>query len=212
MTRPLRRRVLVVLAGVLLLGAAGYLARHAVLRGLGAALIAPDRVGSAEIAVMTTEVQLDGELELADLWAAHVVPEVGVLLPDRTRAEREMAARGVVLDDAPARLTRLGVPAAAIVTIDANEGGTVDATAALAAWCRTHRIHTLLVVTSVSHSRRVERSLARDFGRDGPTVLVHVPRLDGFRADTWWQHRGTLRVGLVELEKLALDYLRHPLG
>ena len=31
-----------------------------------------------------------------------------------------------------------------------------------------------------------------------------------FRADDWWQSRTTVREGLVELEKLGLDYARHP--
>jgi len=31
-----------------------------------------------------------------------------------------------------------------------------------------------------------------------------------FRAEDWWRSRTTLREGLVELQKLALDYARHP--
>jgi hypothetical protein len=32
-----------------------------------------------------------------------------------------------------------------------------------------------------------------------------------FRSEDWWQSRTTLREGLVEMEKLALDYVAHPL-
>ena len=41
-----------------------------------------------------------------------------------------------------------------------------------------------------------------------PRVVVTQYSL--FRGDDWWRSRTTAREGLVEIEKLAEDYLLHP--
>jgi hypothetical protein len=45
-------------------------------------------------------------------------------------------------------------------------------------------------------------------GRPAPRVVITQYSL--FRADDWWTSRSTLREGLVEMEKLGLDYVLHP--
>lgn len=196
---------------VLLVAAAGTIAWRPTLRSLGSLLIVTDSVQQANIAVMTSDAGLDGALELADLFADHTVPRVGVLAPDPTPADLEFTRRGIQLEDWAQILTKLGVPASALVLIPAGEGGTTEGTAALAGWCFANGIHRVLVVTGSSHSRRVQRALRRSFQQRGPVVLVHTPRSDPFRPLDWWEDRTTLRLGLIELEKLLLDYLRHPL-
>jgi uncharacterized SAM-binding protein YcdF (DUF218 family) len=197
---------------VLLVAATGVIAWRPTLRSLGALLTVADSVQQADIAVMTSETELDGELELADLFAERTVARVGVLTHDPSPAEREFKRRGIPLEDSAQILVKLGVPASAIVLIAAGEGGTTEGTAALARWCLANRIHRVLMVTSANHSRRVQRALRRAFQHRGPIVLVHTPRSDPFRPLDWWEDRTTLRSGLVELEKLLLDYLRHPIG
>ena len=46
--------------------------------------------------------------------------------------------------------------------------------------------------------------------RETSGLLVVTTPYALFRADDWWPSRTTLREGLVELEKLTLDYARHP--
>ena len=68
----------------------------------------------------------------------------------------------------------------------------------------------MLVVVGPSHGRRYRRALRRAWpeGNVAPVVVTTPYAL--FRADDWWQSRTTVREGLVEFEKLVLDYARHP--
>ena len=199
------------LAGVIVLAAVPP-SRHLVLRSLGRLLIVADDFTDADIAVMTTDEGPVGALEVADLFHQRLVQRVGVLIPRGTLAVGELARRGVHISDNADVLTQLGVPAASIARIAAGEGGTNEGTGALAAWCADNHIRRLVVVTSSDHSRRVRRTLLRSFGRNRPIVFIHSSRFSQFRPDDWWRSRTTLRTGIMELEKLAFDYVRHPLG
>jgi hypothetical protein len=61
-----------------------------------------------------------------------------------------------------------------------------------------------------SHGRRYRRALRRAWPGESPAPIVMTAPYGLFRAEDWWQSRTTVREGLVELEKLALDYARHP--
>ena len=58
------------------------------------------------------------------------------------------------------------------------------------------------------HDERIEEHEREADGHPAPIVITAPYAL--FRADDWWQSRTTVREGLVELEKLALDFVRHP--
>jgi hypothetical protein len=183
--------------------------RAVALRVLGSLLIAGDPIEPADIAAMTESGEA-GELEVSDLYHAHVIPQVLVLTPEPTAVDRELARRGVHrVDLILSTLVQLGVPRDAIFTLEAGEGGTTDSTEALAAWVRDHPCRVLMVVTP-SHARRYRRALSRVWPERAPPARVRNPRASLFHARDWWEARRTRREGLFELQKLAWDYLRHP--
>jgi hypothetical protein len=61
-----------------------------------------------------------------------------------------------------------------------------------------------------SHGRRFRRALRRAWPATLPAPAVVTTPYGLFKADDWWQSRPTLREGLVEIEKLALDFVTHP--
>jgi hypothetical protein len=107
-------------------------------------------------------------------------------------------------------LEQLGIPRYAVAQLPAGEGGTTETAAALAGWSRANPSGRVMVVVGPSHGRRYRRALLRAWpeGRLPPRVVITQYAL--FRGDDWWVSRTTLREGLVEIEKLALDYLAHP--
>jgi uncharacterized SAM-binding protein YcdF (DUF218 family) len=107
-------------------------------------------------------------------------------------------------------LLQLGVPKDVIIEIPAGEGGTTESTAALSAWARAHPEKRVLVVVGPSHGRRYRRALRRAWPDGQRAAAVVTTPYSLFHADDWWRSRTTLREGLVELEKLALDYAQHP--
>jgi hypothetical protein len=201
------------MAACVLLVAAGILFKLGLAdRWLQGLLTVEDPLLPADIAITTTDSGLEGDLELADLIQAHVVPKVGYLAILPTAYEREYARRGILLEDPRVRLEQLGVPEANIVRIMAGEGGTTDASSVIAAWCRTAGLHRAIIVATSSHSRRVRRALRRSIGSAGVEIRMHRPRFDRFRCEYWWRSRSMLRVALPEIQKLVLDYAMHPLS
>ena len=43
-------------------------------------------------------------------------------------------------------------------------------------------------------------------------VTVRPSRYSSFDPDRWWETRGGIRTGLIELQKLMLDVVLHPLS
>jgi hypothetical protein len=107
-------------------------------------------------------------------------------------------------------LEQLGVPSHAIARLPVDDLGTTDTTAALAGWSRANPSGRVVVVVGPSHGRRYRRVLRRVWPEGHPEPRVVVTQYALFRADDWWQSRTTVREGLVEIEKLGLDYLMHP--
>lgn len=186
--------------------------RHHALRGAGQALVAADEPGAADLLVMDVESGAAGVLSLGDLHRGQPAAQVGVLVGDGTRVDRELQRRGIVLPNLTLEaLAQLGVPRDAIVRIPAGEGSTTETTAALGEWGRRNPGKRVLVVVGPSHGRRFRRALLRawpDGGQPVPRVVTTPYAM--FRPEDWWQSRSTLREGIFELQKLALDYARHP--
>lgn len=205
-----RRAAIVALAALVttfLLGLTG----SAILKALGTFLSNADGTRRSEVAVITPESGKAGELEAADLFHEKIVTRVLVLSTAPGPADLEMARRGVrMIDQSLERLKLLGVPGPSVSVLAAGEGGTTESVGALAAWIQQHPANGVLVITSPTHARRVRRALRRDWRGGSPLPAVCVARFHAFRADDWWRSRGPLREGIIELEKLALDYIRHP--
>ncbi|MBI3492812.1 MAG: hypothetical protein HY047_13700 [Acidobacteria bacterium] len=183
--------------------------RLAVLRSVGGVLLVSDPVDSADVGVMTESGEAD-EIEVSELYQRRVFPRVLVLAPSPTAVDLELTKRGVHLDDPTlTKLRQLGVPAAAITTLDAGEGGTSDSASALADWVRGHPSR-VLVVISPTHARRYRRTLLRLWPEGVPPPHVTWSHHALFRSEDWWRSRRTLRDGLFELQKLAWDCLTHP--
>jgi uncharacterized SAM-binding protein YcdF (DUF218 family) len=210
------RRLVRAIAVVLLVVAAVAIAaipsvRAAVFERTGQVLAAADAPGPADLLTMDVESGFAGVLKIADLYREQPAM-VALLVPHPTAIDVALAERGVklprVMRDA---LLQLGVRDDAIVEIPAGEGGTTETTAALADWARAHATRRVLVVVGPSHCRRYRRALLRVWPDAAPAPRVVITPYALFHERDWWQSRTTLREGLVELEKLALDYVSHPI-
>jgi hypothetical protein len=199
---------------LLVLGAAAVAAipaiRKVALQRVGGVLVSADQPAAADLLTMDLESGLAGALKVADLYRQKPAA-VGLMVAQPTAIDDVLRARGVkvphVIRDA---LFQLGVPRDAIVDIPAGEGGTTETTGALAVWARAHRGMRVLVVVGPSHGRRYRRALLRVWPAGEPPPRVVTTQYGRFKGDDWWQSRTTLREGLVELEKLVLDYIQHP--
>jgi len=84
----------------------------------------------------------------------------------------------------------------------------------LAEWCNRQGFRSVVVVSSVGHSRRLRRVLHRSLRGHQTRVMVHTVsvRFPDFDPDRWWGAHGGVRIEIEELEKLLVDVVRHPIS
>lgn len=186
--------------------------RHSILRAAGRMLVINDRVGPADIIVVSGEADGAGVLEASDLFHSGVARRVAIFSYSRDVVEREFTHRGISYQDKTARffgqLKALGV--ANVEQIPTYITGTEDEGPALARWCDQQRFHFIVVVGNRDHSRRLRRVLQRSLKGHQTTVAVCSSRYSTFDPEHWWESRDGVRTEIVEYEKLLLDLLRHP--
>lgn len=186
--------------------------RDAILRTAGWVLVANDPLQTADVIVIT--VGSDGAefLEAADLVHSGVAPKVAVFAEPPEPIEREFIRRGLPYENDAARAARelneLGVESIEQIPIEVS--GSQKEGPALASWCAQHQLRSVLVVSPPDHSRRLRRLLHRSMAGHPTKVMVHSTRYLEFDPDHWWQTRDGRRTEIEELEKLALDVVRHP--
>jgi hypothetical protein len=189
--------------------------RSPVLRAAGGALVVADDVGPADIVVVAPGADGAGVLEAADLVHEGVARQVAIFAdPPGSSVDREFIRRGIPYEDAAARAIRqlraLGV--ANIQQIPRALVGTEDEGRVLPYWCDQNRFRSVVVVTTADHSRRLHRVLRRSMKGHETRVTVRPARYSPFDPDRWWETRGGTRTEVVELEKLFLDILLHPIS
>jgi hypothetical protein len=187
-------------------------ARHGVLRAVGQALVADDPIHPADAIVIAIDAGGAGVLEAADLVHTGIAHRVAVFVEPTTRVSRELDRRRIDNESESARQVRqlhaLGVEWVEQIgeALGTESEGTV-----LPGWCDTHRFRSIVVVSNADHTRRLRRVLRREMKGRATTIMVRRARYSEFDPDEWWRERGSARTGIVELEKLLLDIVRHPL-
>jgi hypothetical protein len=211
--RPSRTRV-VWLVVIVAAAAALLLFRARILRAAGWALVREDPIAAADAIVVPQWAQDAGAIEGADLFRKGYGNVVVVFAAPADPAAEELARRGVRDPNGAVRLVgllgALGVPR--VEQISADNGGTDAEGSALAAWCDRRHAASIIVVSTRDHSRRVRRVVRRSLRGRHVAVIVRSTRYDPFDPDRWWQTRDGVRTELIELEKLLVEVVRHPLS
>jgi uncharacterized SAM-binding protein YcdF (DUF218 family) len=188
--------------------------REPILRAAGWALVTNEPVTPADIIVVSSWARGAGALEAADLVQSGIATRVAVLSGPPSGEEREFIRRGLPYEYGAARQTRqlksLGVTD--VVQIPTTGDGTRDEAQALLPWCDQHQFRSIVVVTARDHSRRWRRVLDRVMKGHSTHVTVQPARYSSFDPDQWWKNRGGVGIEIVELPKLVLDAVLHPLS
>jgi hypothetical protein len=189
--------------------------RQPILRAAGRVLVVNDRVEPADVIVVSVDADGPGVLEAADLVHSGVAARVAVFgEPPDAAVESEFLRRGVAYENAATRSVRdlraLGV--ANVDLIPTYVVGSEDEAPALANWCDQNGFHSIIVVTTSDHSRRVRRMVHRSMKGHQTRVAARSSRYSFFDPDRWWQSRHGIRSEVVELQKLLFDVVRHPIS
>jgi hypothetical protein len=188
--------------------------REWVLRGAGWALVVNESIEPADIIVLSLNSGGAGALEAADLVQSGIATRVAVFADPPSGEDHEFIRRGLPYEDAGARQIRqlnwLGVKD--VVQIPRSDAGTDAESSVLPPWCERHQIRSILFVTTRDHSLRLRRVLDRVMKGHPTRVMIRPTRYSSFDPDRWWQTRSGIRTEIVELQKLLLDILLHPIS
>ncbi len=174
-----------------------------VFRNAGHWLVREDPVGKADVIVV-----LSGGLPFraegaAGIYKSGYAPAVWVSRPGGP--QEELAALGIhfVGEEEYNReiLVREGVPNSAIRIFPDAIANTQEEVEEIARDARRDGMHSVIIVTSPQHTRRV-KALWRKLVGDDPRLIVRAAPGDPFDADHWW--RNTQDVLAVVRESLGL--------
>jgi uncharacterized SAM-binding protein YcdF (DUF218 family) len=202
------RRTKSVRVGVVLLAAviavlfAGWLAREEILRGMARAWTVSDPVAPADAVAV-----LGGGLETrpfaaADLYKRGIAKRI--LLADvRLSPTEKLAILPSHVELNRIVLLELGVPPEAIGTFGSDVSNTFEEARALARWGKANGVRDIIVPTEIFSSRRVRWILDKEAAAAG--VRVHVVALAPleYNFDDWWRHAE----GVIAFQNEIIKYL-----
>ncbi len=212
-TRWLRRSVVAVAILLICVAIVAVPAVHTpILRGAGRLLVVDEAVQPADIIVLTVDAGGAGVLEAADLVHRGISTRVAVFADPPNDVDREFSRRDIAYEDDAAQSIRLlkSLGVTDVEAIPMAVDGTDDEVAVLPVWSAQHQYRSVIVVGTSDHSRRLRRMLGRAMEGHPTKVTVRYSRYSQFDPDRWWQTRSGVRTGIVELEKLLFDIVRHP--
>ena len=188
--------------------------RKPVLRAAGWALVVDEPVAPADIIVMSLDSGGAGALEAADLVQRGIATRVAVFADPPSGEDLEFIRRDLPYEDASARQIRqlrwLGVTD--VVQIPRTDAGTEGEGQVLPPWCDLHEFRSMVFVVARDHSRRIRRVLNRVMKGHPTRITVQPARYSSFDPDRWWETRSGIRTEIVELQKLVLDVVLHPMS
>jgi uncharacterized SAM-binding protein YcdF (DUF218 family) len=207
--------------GLLALAAAGalaYAARRPLLTAAGAYLLARDTPHPADAIVVLSGSVPDRMLAAVDLYDRHLAPRIILTREAPLPGIEALRARGGrLLEHYEQNLSvarQLGVPESALTVLPPPVTSTWQEACVVVAYLRRQGIHSILLVTSKTHSRRA-RLTFRAVAGGALEIAVYPSPYDPFEADDWWRQRGLVRRVLTEYAKLAyfllVDRWRGPL-
>jgi uncharacterized SAM-binding protein YcdF (DUF218 family) len=174
-----------------------YMAAPMYLGAFGNFLIKSDPVTKADaIVVLNGDNRRHERFRHAiELWEKGVAPQVllSVFLDDWQAAE----------DYAPWRYAtkRNLIPRDVLVLVNIPGDSTKEECVLMRSYLLAHGYHTVVIVTSNYHTRRVKSVYTREWAKTGPQFSVSASSDFQFRPDSWWTRRTDRRVFLLEFTK-----------
>jgi len=183
------------------------------LRSMGHFLVATDQLQHADVIVLSVDSDGAGVLEASDLVHQHLAEHVALFADPPGTVDNEFLRRGIPYTNAAgisvAQLHELGIDAVEVIPHGVD--GTNDESRDLSTWCAGHGYRAVIFISTLDHSRRTARILARATRDNNLRVSVRGSAYSAFDPDAWWKSRTGVRTEIVESEKLLADMLLHPL-
>ena len=204
------RRLLVWLVAVGVIAVTGLcVGCEPLLTALGGYLVLRDTPHPADAIVVLSGSVPDRILEGIDLYQAHLAPRIILTREPALPGSAALQARGgTIAEHHEQNLSiarQLDVPADAMTVLPTPVSSTVAEAHLVIDYLRGQGIHSILLVTSKSHSRRAAMTFRR-FAGDDIQISICPSHYDPFMPATWWHNRAFVRRVVIEYGKLV-NYL-----
>jgi uncharacterized SAM-binding protein YcdF (DUF218 family) len=155
---------------------------------LGEWLVVEDPIGSAHAIVVLSGSMPARAIEAARLYQQDLAGQVWVSQPVSPEAQLRQMNIAFVGEDFYNQkvLMARGVPADAIRVLARPAINTEEEVDEIATDCRRDQAHTIIIVTSKAHTRRVRLIWSRRVGND-PRLIMRYVSDDSFDAAHWWR-------------------------
>jgi uncharacterized SAM-binding protein YcdF (DUF218 family) len=169
---------------------------------LGTWLVIQDPLAPADVIVVLSGHMPYRAIEAARLYGQKAAPQVWVTQPEGPAEELAQMHIPFVGEDFYSQrvLMAQGVPALSIRILPDATSNTASEIGEVSTIARQSDIHTVVIVTSAPHTRRVRAIWKRLVG-DSPRLIVRHPVDDPFNGPRWWRSTAD-----------ALDVVREWLG
>ena len=184
-----------------------FLLRVPLLRAIGRSLVVSDAPAHADAIVVLSGSIPDRILWGADLYRQGMAPRLLLTREVEAPGLAELRKRGLELPErSDINLTlaqELGVPRDAIDVVGRPASSTISEISSLLPELRRLGVHSLLLVTSKTHSRRAAAIFRALAGGEFSLRVCPTP-YDTFSAEDWWRHREVARRVITESAKWLL--------
>jgi uncharacterized SAM-binding protein YcdF (DUF218 family) len=137
-------------------------------------------------------------------WAPRIVLSPGY----SNSAEKELRAMGIrypsEVNLTLNAIAQMGIPEQVVAALPNEIDNTAQEAVAIREMFERERWKTLIVVTSIYHSRRVQVAFRREFRGTPAKIIVRTSRYDRSQPRRWWTRRSDIRLVVTELQKLVL--------
>ncbi len=190
-------------ASALLVGAAFLLS-------LGRIVTSTDPLQPADVIYVLGGSRVNRALEAARLYREGLAPRIVLSLGTTENGEKELERQGIhVASEAEISrdvLTKLGVPASAVVILSRIVDNTAQEAEAIRPLVEASHWTRLIVITDRESTRRAGYAFRRALGGLA-TVTAACSREDDFNPNRWWATRRSIRSTFYEAPKLFAYWL-----
>jgi uncharacterized SAM-binding protein YcdF (DUF218 family) len=173
---------------------------------LGLFLAAEDPLEKADAIFVFSGTRAERPLEAFELYRQGYAPRIVVTRAVAEQAMSLVEERGIrVASDFDLNrtvLTQLGVPESALILPTRIHDNTAEEAQTLRVLIQQYHWHTVILVSSKYHLRRVRLACQREVGDLGVRLIRRGSRYDPSTPERWWMRRGDVRWLLTEVPKL----------
>lgn len=182
----MRKRIVVFLLAVIMIGAVLMAFRVPILRSCATVLIDEDKLGKAEAMVVLSGGGYDRGNEAVHIyraeWANKIIctggnPELNFKIIGIDTLESDLTAMN---------LQRQGVPDSAIILIRKGTS-TIEESDIILAYCKQQNIRKIIVLSSKIHCRRVRSVFADKFERANIQIIYRGAKSSIYDEMNWWK-------------------------